>query len=100
MKNANQGALEAAVTGCPKILDIRSRMCRSYKYHCSCSKQIFVPHRSTGDKILLSELSPEYGFFAGVENTDFTQLGFIDNLESKGEGINKNQLNTPLGGQN
>ena len=34
------------------------------------------------------------------ENTDFTQLGFIDNLESKGEDINKNQLNTPLGVQN
>ena len=27
----------------------------------------------------------------------FTQLGFIDNLESKGEDINKNQLNTLLG---
>ena len=34
------------------------------------------------------------------ENTNFTQLGFIDNLESKGEDINKNQLNTPLGVQN
>ena len=32
-----RGALEAAVTGCQKISDIRSRMCRSYKYHCSCS---------------------------------------------------------------
>ena len=31
------------------------------------------------------------------ENTDFTQLGFTDNLESKGEDINKNQLNTLLG---
>ena len=31
--------------------------------------------------------------------TDFTQLGFIDNLVSKGEDINKNhgQLNTLLG---
>ena len=36
------------------------------------------------------------GFF---ENTDFTQLGFIDNLESKGLDINKNQLNSPLGVQ-
>ena len=43
-------ALEADVTGCPKISDIRSRMSRSYKYHCSFSWQIFVPHRSTGDK--------------------------------------------------
>ena len=33
------------------------------------------------------------------ENADFTQLGFIDNLESK-EDINKNQLNTLLGVQN
>ena len=32
-----RGALEAAVTGCQKISDIRLRMCRSYKYHCSCS---------------------------------------------------------------
>ena len=32
-----RGALEAAVTGCQKISDIRSRMCKSYKYHCSCS---------------------------------------------------------------
>ena len=32
-----RGALDAAVTGCQKISDIRSRMCRSYKYHCSCS---------------------------------------------------------------
>ena len=32
-----RGALEAAVTGCQKISDIRSRMCRRYKYHCSCS---------------------------------------------------------------
>ena len=31
------------------------------------------------------------------ENTDFTQLGFIDNLESKEEDINKNQLNILLG---
>ena len=30
-------ALEAAVNGCQKISDIRSRMCKSYKYHCSCS---------------------------------------------------------------
>ena len=30
-------ALEAAVTGCQKISVIRSRMCRSYKYHCSWS---------------------------------------------------------------
>ena len=29
--------------------------------------------------------------------TDFTQLRFIDNLESKGYDINKNQLNTLLG---
>ena len=37
------------------------------------------------------------------ENTDFTQLGFIVNLESKGDGIKKKkkkQLNTPLGVQN
>ena len=32
-----RGALEAAVTGSQKISDIRSRMCKSYKYHCSCS---------------------------------------------------------------
>ena len=57
-----RGALEAAVTGCQKISDIRSRMCRSYKYHCSCSYRIFVPHRSTGGKILLPELSAESGF--------------------------------------
>ena len=31
------------------------------------------------------------------ENTDFTQLGFTDNLDWKGEDINKNQLNTLLG---
>ena len=31
------------------------------------------------------------------ENTDFTQLGSTDNLESKGAHINKNQLNTLLG---
>ena len=30
-------------------------------------------------------------------HTDFTQLGFFDNLESKGYDINKNQLNTLLG---
>ena len=86
------GALEAAVTRCQKICEIRSRMCRSYKYHCSCSQQIFVPHRSfsspeplglisrprdqettgswdenahrsTGEKMLLPEFSPESGFF-------------------------------------
>ena len=32
-----RGALEGPVTGCQKISDIRSRMCRSYKYYCSCS---------------------------------------------------------------
>ena len=32
-----RGALEAAVTGGPKISDIRSRTCRSYKIQCSCS---------------------------------------------------------------
>ena len=63
-------------------------------------KTDFCPSPLHWGQNLLSELSPECGFFAGVENTDFTQLGFIDNLESKGEGINKNQLNTPLGGQN
>ena len=31
------------------------------------------------------------------ENADYTQLGFIDNLQSKKEEINKNQLNTLLG---
>ena len=31
------------------------------------------------------------------ENTEFTQLEFIDNLESKREDINKNQLNALLG---
>ena len=91
-----QGVLEAAVTGCQKISDIRSRMSRSCKYHCSCPKRIFVPHRSTGEKILLPELSPESGFFGLFENTDFTQLGFTDNLESKRENINKSQLNTLL----
>ena len=35
--SGKRGALEASVTGYPKISDIRSRMCRSYKYHCSCS---------------------------------------------------------------
>ena len=32
-----RGALEAVVAKCPKISNIRSRMCRSYKYHCSWS---------------------------------------------------------------
>ena len=41
-----RGALDAAVTGCQKISDIRLRMCKSYKYHCSCSQRIFVPRRS------------------------------------------------------
>ena len=31
------------------------------------------------------------------ENTDFTQLEFMDNLGSKGEDINKNHLNALLG---
>ena len=31
------------------------------------------------------------------ENTDFTQLGFINNLESNGEDTYKKQLNTLLG---
>ena len=58
-----RGALEAAVTGCQKISDIRSRMCRSYRYHCSCSKGILVPHRASRETILLPKLSPESGFF-------------------------------------
>ena len=36
---------------------------------------------------------------ACFENTSLTRLGFTDNLESKGEDINKNQLNTLLGGR-
>ena len=58
-----RGALEAAVTRRQKFSDIRSRIWGSYKYHCSCSKRIFVPDRSTGEKMLLPEFSPESGFF-------------------------------------
>ena len=92
-----RGALEAAVTRRQKFSDIRSRIWGSYKYHCSCSKRIFVPDHSTGEKMLLPEFSPESGFFGLFKNSDFTQLGSTDNLESKGEHINKNQLNTLLG---
>ena len=49
--------------GMSKISDMRSRMYRGYKYHCSCSLGIFFPHRSTGEKILLPEPSPESGFY-------------------------------------
>ena len=48
----------------------------------------FCPSPLHWGKILLPELSPKSGFFV---------LGFIDNLEAKGEDINKNQLNTLLG---
>ena len=44
----------------------------------------FIPQRSTGEKKLLPELSPERGFFGLY----VSQLGFTDNLESKGEDIN------------
>ena len=35
-------------------------------------------------------------FLGSFENTDFTQLGFADNLELQGEDIDRNQLNTLL----
>ena len=66
-------------------------------------------HAHNGFLFLTAPLGTKFYFLSSLqtvaslgcfENTDFTQLGFIDNLESKGEGINKNQLNTPLGEQN
>ena len=66
-------------------------------------------HAYNGFLFLTAPLGTKFYFLSSLqtvaslgcfENTDFTQLGFIDNLESKGEDINKNQLNTPLGVQN
>ena len=91
-----RGALEAAVTGCQKISDIRLRMCRSYKYHCSCSQGIFVPHRSTGGKFFLPELSPESGFFGCFENASLHSTWIHWQFGEFEEGSNRNRENTLL----
>ena len=58
-----RGALEAAVTGCQKISDIRSRMCRSYNITAHAHNVFLSLTAPLGEKILLPELSPESGFF-------------------------------------
>ena len=63
-------------------------------------------HAHNGFLSLTAPLGKQFYFLSSLqrvaslgcfENTDFTQLVFIDNLESKKEDINKNQLNTLLG---
>ena len=63
-------------------------------------------HAQSGFLSLTALLGKKFYFLSSLlrvasldsfENTDYTQLGFTDNLESKGEDINKNQLNTLLG---
>ena len=80
-----------------KISDIRSRMYRGYKYHCSCSLGIFSLTAPLGKKFYFLSPLQRVDSLGCFENTDFTQLGFTNNLESKEEDINKNQLNTLLG---
>ena len=62
--------------------------------------------RALGTRMLTASLGKKCYFLSSLqrvaslgcfENTDFTQLGFTDNLESKGEDINKNQPKTLLG---
>ena len=53
-----------------------------------------------GKKFYFLSSLPRVASLGCFENKDFTQLGFTgftDNLESKEEDINKNQLNTLLG---
>ena len=66
----------------------------------------FTAHAHKGFLSLTAPLGTKFYFPSSLqsmaslgcfENADFTQLGFIDNLQSKKEEINKNQLNTLLG---
>ena len=59
-----RGALEAAVTGCLKTLEIRSRMCVDVTNITAHAHNGFCPHRSTGQKMLLPELSREWLLWA------------------------------------
>ena len=90
-------ALEAVVAGYPKF--------RTSGHECAEVTNI-TAHAHRGFFSLTALLRKKFYFLSPLqrvdslgcfENTDFTQLGFIDNLESKGEDVNKNQLNTQLG---
>ena len=69
--------------------------------------QMITGHTHNGFLSLKAPLGKIFYFLSSLqrvaslgcfENTDFTQLGFVDNLESKAvKDINKNQLNTLLG---
>ena len=73
----------------------------------ACAEVINITaHAHYGFLSLTAPLGKKFYFLSSLqrmaslgcfENTDFTQLEFIDNLESKGEDINKNQLNALLG---
>ena len=73
----------------------------------ACAEVINITaHAHNGFLSLTAPLGKKFYFLSSLqrmaswgcfENTDFTQLEFIDNLESKGEDTNKNQLNTLLG---
>ena len=90
-------ALEAVVTECPKF--------RTSGHECTEVTNI-TAHAHWGFFSLTAPLGKKFYFLSPLqrvdslgcfENTDFTQLGFTNNLESKEEDINKNQLNTLLG---
>ena len=73
-----RGALEAAVTGCQKISDIRSCMCRSYKLLMLITD--FCPSPLHWGKNFTSwALSREWLVWDVLKMLHFTQLGFTDN---------------------
>ena len=91
-------ALEAVVTGCPKF--------RTSGDECAEVTNI-TAHAHRGFFSLTAPLGKKFYFLSPLQRVDslgcfentglFSQLGFMNNLESKGEDINKNQLNTLLG---
>ena len=90
-------AVEAVVTECSKF--------RTCGHECTEVTNI-TAHAHWGFFSLTAPLGKKFYFLSPLqrvdslgcfENTDFTQLGFTNNLESKEEDINKNQLNTLLG---
>ena len=85
------------VTECPKF--------RTSGHECTEVTNI-TAHAHRGFFPLTAPLGKQFYFLSPLqtvdslgcfENTGFTQLGFINNLESQEEDINKNQLNTLLG---
>ena len=90
-------ALEAVVTRCPKFRTSGDECAEVTNITARAHRGFFSLTAPLGKKFYFLSPLQRVDSLGCFENTGFTQLGFINNLESKGDDISKNQLNTLLG---